>query len=280
MMLRSLLLAFAVVVLALPGWARAEHVKIAIVPGTAVNLDVTRVDALAQDMADALRTELDVETVAGLEVRRRLPDAGLPADCVVNQVCIADVARRLDAQQLLFVVMIDTGTSGAIQVDTTWVDAVRHVSAARPALQVPSTGDTRSRFAAAAQQLLPDATVRPKATGGQIGRMSPAVPRHFALPTYLTAGATVIGLGVGIGLGLSAASKFDTCEKAGNKGMPCSPSKKDSIRSTALIADLGWLVAVGGTVATAVLYATSGEKSHLIVEPTPGGAAITAFGRF
>lgn len=276
-MRRSLALVIALAVS--PRLASAEHVRVAIVPGTAVNLDATRVDALSQDMADALRTELDVDTIAGLEVRRRLPDAGLPPDCVVNQVCIADVARRLDAQQLLFVVMIDTGTSGAIQVDTTWVDAVRHVSAARPALQVPSSGDTRSRFAAAASQILPDAPVRKKATGG-LGRMSPAVPRHFALPSYVTAGATAAGLAVGISLGLSARSKYDDCDKMALAGTKCTEGQRSSIRRTALIADLGWVVAIGGTVATAILYATSGKESHLVVEPTPGGVALSAVGRF
>jgi len=278
-MMRFLSALAIVVVLVLPRLARAEHVRVAIVPGTAVNLEVTRVDALSQDLADALRTELDVETIAGLEVRRRLPDGGLPPDCVVNQVCIADVARRLDAQQLLFVVMIDTGTSGAIQVDITWVDAVRHVSAARPALQVPSSGDTRSRFAAAASQLLPDAPVRAK-PGGTVGKMSATVPRHLTLPSYVTAGATVVGLGVGISLGLSARSKYNDCDHLASLGVKCTSSQRSSIRTTALIADLGWVVAIGGTVATAIMYATSGEASHLVVEPTPGGVALMATGRF
>jgi hypothetical protein len=39
-------------------------------------------------------------------------------------------------------------------------------------------------------------------------------------------------------------------------------------------------VAIGGTIAAAVLYATSGEASHVVVEPLPGGAAVSATGRF
>jgi hypothetical protein len=278
-MMRSRL-ALAVLLLVLPRLASAERVKVAIVPGTAVNLEITRVDALSQDLADALRTELDVETIAGLEVRRRLPDAGLPPDCVVNQACIADVARRLEAQQLLFVVMIDTGTSGAIQVDTTWVDSVNHKSAARPAIQVPSTGDARSRFAAAATQLLPDASVRDKPLPGLGGRMTAPVGRHLALASYVTAGVTAVGVGVGISLGLSTRNKYNACERLVPGGGKCSSDERDSIRRTALIADLGWAVAVGGLIATGVLYATSSEAPRLIVEPTPGGVAVTAAGRF
>jgi len=267
----------AVLLLVAPRPANAGRVKVAIVPGTAVNLEITRVDALSQDLADALRTELEVDTIAGLEVRRRLPDAGLPADCVVNQACIADVARRLQAQQLLFVVMIDTGTSGAIQVDTTWVDSVNHTSAARPAIQVPSTGDARSRFAAAATQLLPDAEVRAKPTG--LGRVSAPIGRHFELASYLTAGGTAVGLGLGIGFGVRARSRYNECESRAPAGQ-CSSSERDSIRKSALIADLGWAVAIGGMIATGILYATSSEAPHFVVEPTPSGVAVTAVGRF
>jgi hypothetical protein len=271
-------LIFAVSLLALPRVASADRVKVAVVPGIAVNLDVARVDALSQDLADALRSELDVDAVGGLEVRRQLP-AQLPPDCVANRACIADVAQRLGAQQLLFVVMVDTGTGGAIQVDSTWVDPAAGRSASRPAIDIAAVADARSRFASAARELLPDAPVRPKLNG--VGRMSAPVPRHLTVPAYVTAGATAVGLGIGISFGLSARSKYRSCESsANNDHVACSDSRTSSIRTTALIADVGWLVAVGGTVATAVLYAASGEESRLIVEPTPGGVAVTAVGRF
>src|SRR4051812_11275356 len=199
------------VVAAMTSTVHAERVKVAVVPGIAVNLDAARVDALSQDLADALRTELDIEAVGGLEVRRQLPAAGLPPDCVATPSCVGDVAHRLGAQQLLFVVMIDTGTGGAIQIDSTWVDPIAHRSASRPAIDIAAIADAKSRFAAAAQQLLPDAPVRPKPAGGNLGRMSDEIPRHLTTPVYLTAGATIVGLGVGISLGLSARSKYKAC---------------------------------------------------------------------
>ena len=246
------------------------------VPGIAVNLDAQRVDALSQDLAEALRTELDIDAIGGLEVRRQLPVDGLPPDCVANQKCVAYVARRLSAQQLLFVVMVDTGTGGAIQVDSTWVDPATQKSASRPAIDIASVGDAKQRFAGAAQQLLPDAPVRAK----PVGSLGPAVPRRFTMPAYIAAGVTVAGLGVGISLGLSARGKYKDCEDLVNAGTDCTSSRKDSIRTISLIADAGWLVAIGGTVVTAVLYATSGRESHVIIEPTAGGAAVTAVGRF
>jgi hypothetical protein len=273
----------AVLSLALPRAAsadpdRADRIKVAVVPGIAVNLDAARVDALSQDLANALQTELDIDAVGGVEVRRKLPEAGLQPDCVANQACIADVARRLEATQLLFVVMIDTGTGGAIQVDSTWIDPKAHKSVSRPAIDIAAIAEAKSRFSDAAQQLLPDAPVRPKPTG--MGRFSEPVPRHFTLPTYVTAGATAVGIGLGIGFGLRARSKYKDCEDMAPLGAECSQDRKSSIRHTAVVADIGWVVALGGTIATAVLYATSAEAPHIIVEPAPGGATVSAVGRF
>jgi hypothetical protein len=273
-------LTLAGLILALPSIASADRLKVAVVPGIAVNLDAARVDALSQDLAEALRTELDVDAIGGLEVRRQLPAAGLPADCVATHKCVVDVAQRLGAQQLLFVVMIDTGTGGAIQVDSTWVEPDARRTVSRPAIDIAAIADAKSRFAASAQLLLPDAPVRVKASAS-LGRMSPEVPRHFTTPTYVTAGATAAGLGIGITLGLIARSRYQEChDLATDDRVDCTAERKDSIRTVALIADAGWLVAIGGAVATAVLYATSSEAPRVIVEPVPGGAALTAVGRF
>lgn len=110
--------------------------------------------------------------------------------------------------------------------------------------------------------------------------MSAPIPRHLTTPTYLTAGAMVVGLGAGISLGIVARGRYKDCEALASTGQECTVGRKDSIRSMALLSDAGWLVAIGGTVATAVLYATSGEASYVIVEPTPGGLAVTAVGSF
>jgi hypothetical protein len=268
----------AALLVAWTGSAHADRVKVAIVAGTSANLDTTRVDALAQDLADALRAELDIDTVAGLEVRRQLADHEPPPDCVADQACITEVATRLGAQQLLFVVIAGTGTSGAIQIDTTWIDPASNERSARPVIVLPERGDVRSRLAFAAKQLLPSAPVRatPEAS---VSRMSPAVPRHLTRPSYLTAGAAAVGVGVGVSLGLVARGRYQDCEERAATG-GCSSSRKDAIRRVALVADAGWLLAIGGTIATAVLYATSGEAPHVIVEPAAGGVAVTAIGRF
>lgn len=274
-----MVLVVALALLSRSASADPPRVKIAVVPGIVVNLAAARVDALTQTLAEALQAELEVDAIGGVEVRRRLPPAGLPTDCVASEPCIADVARRLGAGQLLFVVLIDTGSSGAIQIDSTWVDPVAHRSGSRPAIDIATIGDARSRFAAVASQLLPDAPVRPRPQAS-LGRMSEPVPRHFTLPAYATAGATLVGLSVGVSLGFDARNRYSECTAQAHAGTACSQGQKDAIRRIDLAADAGWLVAIGGTVATAILYATSSETSHVIVEPVPGGAAVTASGRF
>lgn len=257
------------------------RIKVAVVPGVAVNLDAARVDALSQDMADALQTELDIDAIGGLEVRRLLPADGVPPDCVANPACVTDVAKRLSATQLLFVVMVDTGGSGAVQIDATWVDPVTGKSASRPAIDIAVITDAKSRFAAAAKQLLPDAPVRPKQNqGGVGGTMTKEIPRHFTTTSYVTAGVAVVGLGVAIGFGLRTKGLFNDCDKP---SAPCSDSEEDKIRNSALIADIGWIAFLGGAAATAILYATSGSESRLVVSPNAeggGGVTLTALGRF
>jgi hypothetical protein len=278
---RSLALA---IVFALTSSAAADDapVRVAIVPGIAVNLDTARVDALSQDLAQALMSELVVDAVGGLEVRRLLPADGLPPDCVTTPACTADVAKRTNATQLLFVVMVDTGAGGAVQVDTTWIEPASGKSASRPALDLTSMSDAKSKFALAARELLPDAPVRAKPTpggggGGLNAKMTDGVPRHLTTPAKITAAISVVGLGAGIAFGLSTRSRFNECDD--NPGT-CTNGDHDSIRLRALAADAGFVIALGGAVATAVLYMTSSEEPRLIVAPTPEGATVSAVVRF
>ncbi len=256
--------------------------RVAVVPGIAVNLDTARVDALSQDLAQALSAELAVSAVGGLEVRRLLPPEGLPPDCVTKPACIADVANRTQATQLLFVVMVDSGMGGSIQVDTTWVDAAAGKTSSRPAIDLTSDTNAKTKFAGAARDLLPDAKVRekPAAVGtttniGVTTRMTDGVPRHLTTPAKITATIGVVGLGAGIALGLKTRSLYHACE---DNVVACTNSDRDSIRNFGLAADAGFVVAVGGAIATAVLYMTSSEQPRLIVAPTANGAAIS--GRF
>lgn len=252
--------------------------KVAVVPSIAVNVDAARVDALGQDLAEALSAELLVEAAGGLEVRRQLPAEGLPADCIARPACTAEVAQRLGAAQLLFIVVVDTGAGGAVQIDSTWIEPATGKSASRPAIDLAPGADPRSRFVAAARALFPDAPARPRPAAVS-GKMTSAVPRHFTLPAKIMTGVAVAGLGVGVGFGLAARSAYNACDTQPAAPVGCD-EKHDAIRRRALLADVGFGVAIGGAVAAAVLIATSGEESRLVVEPTPQGVAVSALGRF
>src|SRR5690606_1797713 len=100
---------------------------------------------------------------------------------------------------------------------------------------------------------------------------------HFTTPAKITAAVGVVGLGAGIAFGLSTRSRYNSCDDA---PAMCTGSDRDSIRVRALLADVGFAVAIGGAVATAVLYMTSDEEPRLIVAPSPEGATVSAVGRF
>ncbi len=260
------------------------RLRIGVVPGIAVNVENVRVDALAQDLADALAAELEVDAVGGLEVRRKLPAEGIPLDCVNTPACVKDVAKRLDANQLLFVVMVNTGANGAIQIDTTWVDPLSERRATRRPIDLAVVDQARDKFASSAKLLLPDAPVRKKEEPDRgpsfNGKMSDAVPRHFTKPAMIIGGAAIVGLGLGIGFGAKARSSYNNCEALGT----CDQSTKDGIRTRSMIADVGFGIALAGAITSGILYATSGKESQLVVGPStsPGGGGLSfvASGRF
>jgi len=259
--------------------APAKPARVAVVPVAAVNIDTQRVDALAQDLAEALNAELEVEAVGGLDVRRNLR-ADLPADCATLPSCAAEVAKATGAAQILFVVMVDASGTGSLQVDSTWVEPSTGKTSSRPSVSLSSTtdADAKVRFQENATRFLPDAKVRPKLKvgGGNSLAVSDAKPRHFTTPSLVTGGVTIVGVGVGIGFGLSARSKYNTC----NAAVTCSQSQRDTIKHTDLIADIGYLAALGGAIATGILFASSGEESHVIAAPMENGASVSYFGRF
>ncbi len=271
---------FLVAALALataPQVAAGEPIKVAVVPGLAVNVDSARVDALCQDLAEALVSELVVEAAGGLEVRRQLHE-GLPPDCVATPACTAGVSKATGASQLLFVVIVDSGTTGSVQVDTTWVDAATGHAASRPAIALTSTADSdaKAKFATYAKQLLPDAPVRPKPKLG-ITNLVGGRPRHVTRAQVLVASAGVVGLGVMVGFGLEAGSHYRACNADPNN---CDKNERSTISNLALTSDIGLAVAASAAIATAILYATSAEAPHVAPMATPGGAGVSWTGRF
>lgn len=254
----------------------ATEPRVGVVVELTVNVTPERTDALGGALADALRRELEVEAIGGGDVTRRLPDGGVPDECVATPACIADLARRLDATELLFLAVVQVGDD--IQIDSSWVDVAGGEIVARPRIELHADARAGEVFSAAATRLLPHAHKRPLATVFVAPEPTPAGPtRHLTTGTWIAAGVATAALAGGTGLGLSARSSYHRCERD-----ECSAATKDAIGARARYADLLFGAALAGTATAVVLYlrsarapeaaATAAAATAWTVTPTRGGA--------
>jgi hypothetical protein len=257
--------------------------RIAVVIELAVNVEASRADAIGAALADALNRELEVDAFGGADVSRTLPEDGLPDECLAHADCINDVANRLDAEQLLFLVVLGVGDD--VQVDCSWVDLATGVVSARPRVVLGSDARAVSVFADAATRFLPDAKKRegntiivgpgPAASGGG---------HHMTAPAWITTSVAVAGLIAGGILAVSARATYERCD---NLDGGCTDDVLDGLAHRDLAADVSFGVALGAAIATVVLYlrsdssaATPDEHTGLLVTPTGDGAAVGFAGRF
>jgi hypothetical protein len=264
----ALVLATAVAVLPQVAAAQSPPPRVAVIPQLAVNVDERRVQALGEELAETLHHRLVVDAIGGIDVARRLPEAGLADDCLVQPKCVADLGVRLDADQLIFIVLVQVGQD--IQIDATWVDVASGRSVARPRLVLAAEARAGTVFGEAATRLLPDAEVRSRTVVVQTGRG----PRRMTTPAWITGG--VAFLATSVGLGISTRSTYQRCDDS----EACSQSELDSLERKALFADLSFGVALGAGVATGILWWLSGDGENGIgVAPTGDGGAVTWGGR-
>lgn len=288
---RSILIALiGLVATAAP--ARADEApprppRVGIVIELAVNVEPDRADSIALALADALNRELHVDAFGGGDVTRQLPPDGLPEECLARPECIADVSERLDAEQLIFLVVVQVGQD--TQVDASWVDVASGKVTSRPRVLLPSDASSVSVFAAQAQRYLPDARTRKTETivvregGGPILLGPTTTPRAMTAPAWIAAGTGGAALAAGAILGLSARSTYRRCDRAEGG---CSDGELDGLERRALFADISFGVAAGAAIATVVLYLRSGgdpieaQPAPVQVTPTRGGATIGVSGRW
>lgn len=262
--------------------ARAEGVsRVGIVVATRVNVTEGEADALAGTLGDALRDRLLTDVVAGAEARRRLPPGGLEEDCVARAACVGDVAERLGADQLLFLVIVRIGPR--VQIDSTWARPSTGQVVSRAAIVIEDGKQGAARvFAAAAARLLPDVqprslTAAPAAAPGVRGRR-------------LTRGAMIAGatslaaLAGGIGFALAARNDYDDLDADGCDQMACAgvDGRVDSMERKALAADLLFGTSAVAAGVAVFLYVRSGgaERAPVSVSADPHGAHVWLGGRF
>ena len=271
--------------LALAGSARAQQKvpRVGVVVALAVNVDAARANSLGAALGAALTSRLVVETVAGEDAANRLPAAGLADDCVAQAACIKDLGQRLDADELLLLVI--TGAGGGVSIDPTWVDVAANRAVTREAILIDEGEDPGAKFESVAPRLLPAAEVR---VADVVPSPSPsAAPRrgrgrHFTTGVWIAGGVSIAALIAGTAFGLSALSEHGSLEDDGCDVTYCSDvdSRVDKMDSRALFADISFGVAAGAGIAAIILYLRSGSEAPVDVAPATDGAMLRLHGRF
>lgn len=252
-----------------PAAAAAE--RVGVVVAVTLNTRAREARRLADALGSALLDQLDIDVVAGREAERRLPPGGVPDTCVVDSACQQDVARRLDADQLLLLAVVRVGAR--VQIDATWVHVATGRTASRPRILLHDGQSTSNVLADAVFELMPDAALRMGAGRRRAGERAAAAasqpatelarpapqPRRFT-PGVWVAGS--IGAGALVASGVFAADamrRHRDLDAHGCADMPCSIAEIDAVDTRARVADVLLGVGVAAGVTAVVLYWWSSE---------------------
>jgi hypothetical protein len=252
-----------------PDAAAQERVRrVGVVVSLTVNMTPAEGRDLATMLGAALEESLPIEVIAGQETERRLPQGGLPENCVAEATCRLDLGRRLDADEILLLVIVRLGDQ--IQIDATWSNVSSGGVASRPATTLAPGQEPTRIFIKAAPALLPHiARRRSEPAGTSIIVVSPAGQpdsgRHVTPGTWVAAGVSATALLGGTVFGLSAMRKYDSLYGRGCATELCPRDDINQLRAHALTADLLLGTALASGVVAAILYWKS----------APGAAADT-----
>lgn len=276
------LIACFLVLLATAAPARAEDgLRIGVVVATRVNVAEGEADALGSALGDALRDQLIADVVAGPESRRRLPAGGLPDDCVAQPACVQDIAERLGADELLFLVVVRIGPR--VQIDPTWARPRTEQVASRAALVIEDGEQAaESVFAGAARRLFPDAP--PRLVNAPLPVEARARGRRITRGVTVAATVSLAALAGGVGLALAARSDYDELEADGCDQRPCDgvAERVGSMENKALAADVLFGASAVAAGVAVFLYFNSGraEDAPVRVGADPHGAHVWLGGSF
>ncbi len=264
----------ALVVVATTAPALADQPRrVGIVIATAVNTTPDEADALAEALGASLAAALPVDVIAGRETRRRLPPEGLPEECVAKAECRQDLGRRLDAAELLMLVVVRIGER--VQIDATWANVASGNVTSRPAVVLEPGSERDEVFAAAAPKLLPHIKAAPERTGPDVvvvtggGTIAPDDGRHMTRNAWIATGVAAGAFVGGSVFALSARSKHDALDADGCRSMPCDQDRVDALRRHSLAADALYAVAIGAGVTAVVMYVRSGGERTAPPAETP-----------
>jgi hypothetical protein len=293
-------LSVAWIVLAGASSAEAEAVRrIGILVTTKVNVSDEQVIRVSATLGEVVHERFGVDVIAGAEAVRRLPPRGVSTRCVADVECRLELGRRLDAEELLLLVMI--GAGGRLQIDPTWVDVASGKVTSRPAIELEPEADMRAVLTRAAPALLPHLRERspepaPAAAPAAAAAPAPEVvvvapgpaagsERRFTTATWIATGVSAGALIGATVFSMSSRRKFDTLDGDGCRSMPCSKDDIDDLRRDTLLADVFFgtaLVAAGAAVVFFVISDSEGPAAQpgLSVGPGPGSVGLSLGGAF
>lgn len=282
--------------------AHAQRPKrVGVVVTVLVNLTDAEGRKISDELGAALGNEFSVDVISGMETERRLPEGGVPDECVADVACRNDLGRRLDADELLMLVLLRLGDE--IQIDTTWAQVASGDTASRPKVVV-KPGDERSDvFRQAAPRLLPH-VVKPEVekprpeiivvpqqtqpvTQAPIPIQPPPGDKDVPLASWIAGTVSVAALVGGTITALSAREKFQALEDEGCRSMSCGDEAIEDVDRRALAADILFGVS-GAAAATALIVyiASSGPESRaqsaqrIELRPGPGSVGLALGGEF
>ena len=295
--------ATALLLAAAPRVARADDLpRVGVVVAVHVNLNAEEASALGGALGAVLREVLVVDVVAGDEAQRRLPDGGVEELCLTRPECVRDIAARLNADQLLFLVAVRLGTR--VQIDPTWTNADGSQTVSRDAIVFEKDQPPREVYMAAAAKLLPDIPRRPAgqavpppqeetrtadATGASAADVTLASPpvegeRGFLARihtgTWIAGGIAVAALGGGIAFGLSARSADHDLDERGCDRVACDPDDVEALERKMLFADVLYgtaVIAAGTAVAIQLIWGGRADEPPPVAVTGGHGAAGVAY---
>ena len=261
-----------------PAAAAAQPVpRVGVAVSTEVNIAPAEAQKMSEALGKALHEKLMVDVIAGAEAARRLPEEGVADNCVVDKACIADIAQRLSADQLLLLVVVKVGSR--VQIDSTWADGATGKTVSRAAVVIEAGQDAEEKFAVAAANLMPDAAPRPEVQiiqqpggGGPTGPDGPTTitrerPRRMTTPAWVAVGVGGAALAGAVTFTFLTRRDYKDCDDRTD----CSDGKLDSIEHKALAADLLWgTAAVAGVTAGFLFWMSGGQMEQVPIESTVG----------
>lgn len=262
--------------------------RVGIVVTIEVNLAPQEAQELAAAMGAAIHKELGVDVISGSESDRRLPEGGVPDECVANSTCRTDLGRRLDADELLLLVIVRMGQD--VQIDSTWAHIASGDTASRPKIVLTAEGDRLQAFQEAVPTLLPHIEKPNTEKTNPEFRPEPniiVIPQQKGaseskdIPTgsWVAGAVSLAALVGGTVFAVSTRQKFDALESDGCRELTCNKSRIETLDRRALSADI--LLGVSGAAAlTAVVLYVIGPSPKAQDEQQPAARVLTGPGTF